>query len=72
MWQVCGRSNRQRPRSRGKLILGPWFAPREMGREVRQLAERYQAAGYSERLSLWLQHRDLRPALSRLEQGLSD
>jgi len=59
--------NRRRERRQGQLIVGPW-ADDLVERRMREIAERYQASNYHDRLALWLQHRDLRPRLSELEQ----
>ena len=37
---------------------------------MREIAKRYEASNDHDRLALWLQHRDLRPQLSELEQQL--
>ena len=68
MWRtVCSKASRQRSHTPGKLIIGPWLLgtnnPR--GREV---LRRYHQGDGHDRLNLWMQHRDLRPSLSLLEE----
>jgi hypothetical protein len=69
MWQaVCQKLSLRRGRKRGELIEGPW-QDNQVERRMREIAERYETSDAHDRLALWLQHRDLRPLLSRLERG---
>ncbi|MBU1275676.1 MAG: hypothetical protein KJ720_09895 [Proteobacteria bacterium] len=72
MWPAVCRKNKERPRRWGKLILGPWFTTPDRDQSVDGILERYQGAELHERLNLWMQHRDLRPVLSRLEKTMRD
>ncbi len=53
------------------MIEGPWRGD-QIHQRVREVTARYQQADEHDRLSLWLQHRDLRPLLTRLEKHQQD
>ncbi|MCF8033633.1 MAG: hypothetical protein K9K66_05225 [Desulfarculaceae bacterium] len=68
MWQaVCRRRSRRRPHPRGELVEGPWLARQEEAK-VRAILNHYEQANARERLELYLQHRDLRPLFSQVEE----